>query len=228
MMRCAGAVALAAGLAIVLVLGPGSFPSPGAGPGRGLSGLAGAADAPPAPSGPDPGAGAEPAPGPGAGAEPAPAPGGGTACSPGTGYRPPVSAPVTDPFRAPAHPFGPGNRGLEYRSTPGSAVGAIGAGTVVFAGPVAGQLHVTVRHADGLRSTYSYLAEIAVGADEPVVRGQLVGRAGARLHLGVRCGTAYLDPAPLFARRGRARLVPDDRFPAPAPPTGRTEPPARE
>ena len=27
---------------------------------------------------------------------------------------PPVDAPVLDPFRAPAGPYGPGNRGIEY------------------------------------------------------------------------------------------------------------------
>ena len=46
--------------------------------------------------------------------------------------------------------------------------------------------------------------------------GQSIGRAGARFHLGVRCGDAYLDPASLIgagAGRWRARLVPDSRFP---------------
>jgi murein DD-endopeptidase MepM/ murein hydrolase activator NlpD len=114
---------------------------------------------------------------------------------------------------------------LEYATVPGSAVRAIGAGTVLFAGQVGGELHVTVRHADGLRSTYSYLAEVAVGVDETVQRGQLVGRAGSRLHLGVRCGSAYLDPAPLFTGRWQARLVPDHRFPAAALTDGNRRPP---
>ena len=35
-------------------------------------------------------------------------------------------------------------------------------GTVVFAGPVAGTLHVTLRHADGVRTSYSVLAAIEV------------------------------------------------------------------
>ena len=44
-------------------------------------------------------------------------------------YQPPVDAPVVDEFRAPATPYGPGNRGLDYATTPGTVIGAIGAGT---------------------------------------------------------------------------------------------------
>jgi murein DD-endopeptidase MepM/ murein hydrolase activator NlpD len=122
-------------------------------------------------------------------------------------YRPPVDAPVVDGFRLPAGPFGAGNRGLEYDTEPGTPVRAIGAGRVVFAGPVAGQLHVTVLHPDGLRSSYSYLAEVVVTAGVTVAGGQVVGRAAERLHLGVRSGDRYLDPASLFAVEG-VRLVP--------------------
>ena len=34
-------------------------------------------------------------------------------------YQAPVAAVVSDPFRAPATPYGPGNRGLEYATSPG-------------------------------------------------------------------------------------------------------------
>ncbi|MDY7101627.1 MAG: M23 family metallopeptidase [Actinomycetota bacterium] len=122
-------------------------------------------------------------------------------------YRPPVDAPVVDGFRPPSGPYGPGNRGLEYATRPGTAVGAIGPGVVTFAGSVAGQLHVTVRHPDGLRSSYSFLATVDVAVDDRLERGGRVGSAGRRLHLGVRRGTTYLDPAALFGPR-RARLVP--------------------
>ena len=37
---------------------------------------------------------------------------------PSVGYAPPVDAPVTDPFRPPTSPYGPGNRGVEYASVP--------------------------------------------------------------------------------------------------------------
>ncbi len=124
-------------------------------------------------------------------------------------YRPPVDAPVVDGFRLPDGPFGPGNRGLEYATAPGTSVRAIGAGLVVFAGQVAGPLHVTVLHPDGLRSSYSYLAEILVEPGERVAGGQVLGRTGERFHLGVRSAGTYLDPAALFAVDG-LRLVPLD------------------
>lgn len=151
-------------------------------------------------------------------------------------YRPPVTAPVADPFRPPPEPWLPGNRGLEYATEPGTLVGAIGPGTVTFAGPVAGSLHVTVLHPDGLRSSYSFLAAIRTTVGRQVGGGDVVGVAGGRLHLGVRRGAAYLDPASLWGTRvrgGRVVLVPLDGgdpdagapateragLPPPAPPT---------
>ncbi len=121
-------------------------------------------------------------------------------------YRPPTDAVVSEPFRAPAGPYGAGNRGLDYSTRPGSAVRAIGDGTVVFAGPVAGQLYVTVLHPDGLRSSYSYLAAIDVTLGQSVVIGAQIGVAGDRLQLGVRRGDTYIDPATLFRPR-RPHLV---------------------
>jgi len=137
-------------------------------------------------------------------------------CEPGQRYRPPVEAPVTDPFRAPLTPFGPGNRGLEYGTRAGQTVRAIGAGVVTFAGSIGGSRYVTVSHADGVRSSYSYLAEILVGERQVLATGAPLGRAGPTFHLGVRCGDAYLDPAAVIglgSGRWRARLVSDRRFP---------------
>ena len=117
-------------------------------------------------------------------------------------YRPPVDAPIADSFRPPAHPFGPGNRGLEYDTVPGSEVRASADGQVVFAGPVAGSLHVTVRHGDGVRTSYSFLERIAVVTGQRVHQGEPVGTAGEQLHFGARRGDAYFDPATLFEASG--------------------------
>jgi murein DD-endopeptidase MepM/ murein hydrolase activator NlpD len=125
---------------------------------------------------------------------------------PRSSYRPPVHRPITDPFRAPANRYAAGNRGLDYDTVPGDPIAAIGTGTVTFAGSIAHQLFVTVRHPDGLDSTYSFLAELTVHRGQRVVRGQQVGVAGETFHLGVRRGDQYLDPARLFGR-GRAVLV---------------------
>lgn len=156
-------------------------------------------------------------------------------------YRPPVDAPVIDPFRPPPQPWLPGNRGLEYATAPGTVVRAIGPGVVSFAGPVAGSLHVTVTHPDGLRSSYSFLAAVRATVGTTVAAGDVVGLAADRLHLGVRRGDRYLDPASLWGRRvsgGRVVLVPldgggsgvgprGDPAGLPPPPSGPTGPSGR-
>jgi hypothetical protein len=114
-------------------------------------------------------------------------------------YIPPVDAPVSDPFRPPAQPFGPGNRGLEYATVPGTPVRASADGTVVFAGPVGGALHVTILHADGVRTSYSFLAAVDVVLGQPVHQGDRIGTAGSVFHFGARLGDSYIDPASLFA-----------------------------
>lgn len=123
-------------------------------------------------------------------------------------YRPPVRAEVTDPFRMPHGPYGPGNRGLEYLTSPGTVVRSIGRGRVVFAGQVAGRLVVSVDHPDGLRSSLVGLVVLVVRAGDVVRSGQVVGLSGTSLHLGVRREGRYLDPALLFGVTGPARLVP--------------------
>ncbi|MEJ5256374.1 MAG: peptidoglycan DD-metalloendopeptidase family protein [Acidimicrobiales bacterium] len=127
------------------------------------------------------------------------------------GYRPPVDAPVADPFRPPTTRYGPGNRGIDYATSPGTPVRAVNDGEVVFAGSVAGALHVTVRHPDGLRSSYSFLQTVDVRVGATLHRGDVVGTAGALFHLGIRNPDGdYLDPAALFSGEApvRARLVP--------------------
>ena len=124
-------------------------------------------------------------------------------------FRPPVDAPVTDPFRPPENPYGPGNRGVEYDTEPGDAVRAAASGTVVFAGAVAGTLHVTVDHGGGLVSSYSYLQRLGVRVGTDVDQGAVIGVAGERLHFSVRLEGAYTDPAGFIGvRRVRVRLVP--------------------
>lgn len=126
-------------------------------------------------------------------------------------YSPPTDAVVVDGFREPAGPYGPGNRGLEYAMVAHSPVRAAGDGEVVFAGSVAGSLHLTVAHPDGLRTSYSFLTTLEVGRGAQVQRGDVVGTSGEQLHFGVRDSSGrYLDPTSLFGgtARRRARLVP--------------------
>jgi len=127
------------------------------------------------------------------------------------GYQPPVDAPVIDPFRAPPAPWAAGNRGIDYATVPGTRVGAAADGAVVFAGMVGGSLHVVVRHADGIRTSYSFLRTVLVHRGDQVVRGEPVGTAGDRFHFGARIGDVYVDPVLLFGDTGppRVHLVPD-------------------
>ena len=133
---------------------------------------------------------------------------------------PPVAAPVADPFREPACPWCPGNRGLTYDVAAGTPVRAAAAGTVTFSGTVAGTFYVVVEHADGLRATYGELAGSHLAPGQDIGAGALVGTSAGGLHFGLRRGERYIDPAPLLGRLvERARLVPTDGSPArPAPP----------
>jgi len=122
---------------------------------------------------------------------------------------------VTRAFDPPEGPYGAGHRGVDLAGSPGQHVRAAGAGTVVYAGPLAGRGVVSVQHANGLRTTYEpVLASVAAGAE--VGLGQVVGslEAGhpgcpvsACLHWGLKRGELYLDPM-LLLRQGPVRLLP--------------------
>lgn len=151
-----------------------------------------------------------------AGAAPAPA---------GCGaWLPPVDGEVTRAFLAPAFAYGPGHRGVDFAAPPGTPVRASGDGVVAFAGAVAGSLHVVVAHDGHLRTTYAFLAGIAVRDGQRVGRGQVVGTAGSTgpehdqrgLHFGVRLGDRYIDPQRLLEvcdLTQLVRLVPVDELP---------------
>ena len=134
-----------------------------------------------------------------------------TAATPGTTtprvtYQPPVDGVVVDPYRPPSNPYGPGNRGIDLASPPGTAVVAPADGVVSFAGQVGGQLFVVIRHADGVRTTMGQLASIAVVTGQYLVAGEQVGTTAGRIHFGARVGNEYIDPNLLLAR-GRVRLT---------------------
>ena len=136
----------------------------------------------------------------------------------------PVAGRVVHTFHPPVTRYGRGHLGVDFAATPGTPVRAAGAGTIVFAGAVAGARHVVVRHAGGLRTSYSFLATIRVHRGERVGRGAVLGTTGGRgehhdghvLHLGLRIGDAYVDPMRLFAPGGlpvRVHLAPSSAPP---------------
>lgn len=123
---------------------------------------------------------------------------------------PPVDGVVVDAFRPPAHIGAPGNRGWEYATVPGTPVRAVLAGTVVFAGPVAGRWYVSIDHPGGLRTTYGGVDAVSVSVGDAVLGGDVIAATGARFHFGVRRDGDYIDPALLFGSgvAGPIRLVP--------------------
>ena len=124
-------------------------------------------------------------------------------------FRRPSSAPVLDPFRLPDGKYGPGNRGIEYDTGEFDRIFAAARGTVVFAGPVARSLFVTVDHGSGLVSSYGFVGHILVREGEEVAGGDLVALAEGPFHFSVRLHGEYVDPEPLFgSRRVVVRLVP--------------------
>ncbi|PTA46873.1 murein hydrolase activator EnvC [Micromonospora sp. RP3T] len=147
--------------------------------------------------------------------------------APGTGpaarFRWPLTGPprVVRRFDPPPRPWLPGHRGVDLVAAPGAEVRAAGAGTVLFAGVVAGRPVLTVGHGAGLRTTYEPVrsrlaAGTRVDAGTPV--GELLaGHPGcavaACLHWGLRHGDDYLDPLALLGL-GRVRLLPLDPTPA--------------
>jgi hypothetical protein len=139
----------------------------------------------------------------------------------------PVQGPVVRSFDEPAGRYGPGHRGVDLAAAPGTSARAAGDGTVVFAGEVAGALHVVVAHVGDLRTSYSFLLEIDVEVGQALRGGDVVGTTGGAgeghgvgvLHFGLRRGDQYLDPMALFRPRDLTelvRLVPADE-PAPRP-----------
>ncbi|GAA1322208.1 M23 family metallopeptidase [Brachybacterium rhamnosum] len=126
--------------------------------------------------------------------------------------------PVLRAFESPEHRYGSGHRGIDVGVPAGAEVHAVEAGTVHFAGRVAGRGVVSVRHADGLLSTYEPVAA-TVSAGDAVGAGSTLGTIEAVdgalshcapstcLHLGARRGEEYLDPLLLLGMRGPSVLV---------------------
>lgn len=146
-----------------------------------------------------------------AGAAPAPVP-----LPEGSGWTRPVPGDVVHSFDPPAEEWGAGHRGVDLAAAAGERVRSPAAGTVSFAGRVAGKPVVVVAHADGLRSTFEPVtASLALGA--PVAAGDVVGTLDAGpghcapagcVHWGVLRGDVYLDPLALLGQAPPIVLLP--------------------
>ena len=125
---------------------------------------------------------------------------------------------VVQGFSPPPHPYAPGHRGVDLAGRPGQPVRAALAGTVGFAGSIAGKPVVTVLHG-GRRTTYEPVVASVSRGDE-VATGDVLGRLVvtdshcfpvACLHWGLIEGTGaeeeYADPLTLVGG-GPVRLLP--------------------
>ncbi|HTH89310.1 M23 family metallopeptidase [Mycobacterium sp.] len=122
-------------------------------------------------------------------------------------------------FDAPSPNWNSGHRGVDLAGELDQPVYAAAAGTVVFAGELAGRTLVSIAHPGGLRTTYEPVRP-AVRAGQLVDAGSAIGAlitghagcsAAACLHWGAMWGAAsradYVDPLGLLAST-RVRLKP--------------------
>ena len=117
-------------------------------------------------------------------------------------------------FVAPPHRYGPGHRGIDLRPLDDAAVRTPAAGTVAFAGQVAGRGVLTIDHGDGLVTTFEpIVTDLRPGT--PVARSDAVGEVGlgghaspGSLHFGVRLHGEYVNPLLMLGGVPRAVLLP--------------------
>lgn len=134
------------------------------------------------------------------------------------GWPLPGTPTVVRRFEPPQKRWLTGHRGVDLAAPAGTTVLAAGPGVINFAGVVAGKPVVSVRHRDGLLTTYEPVAA-SVTQGTAVVRGSPIGvlqtgHEGCRspcLHWGARRGAGssahYLDPLALLGEI-RVRLKP--------------------
>ena len=134
----------------------------------------------------------------------------------------PVSAPISAPYRQPACAYCPGHRTVDFGTTSTSTTVVLSpvAGTVRFAGEVAGTVYVTI---EPLADPALVVTVGAVGLDlspglaagRTLARGAAIGSGPGVVTLSLRRTenggeASYLDPTPWLGRP-RPRLVPRDR-----------------
>jgi murein DD-endopeptidase MepM/ murein hydrolase activator NlpD len=133
----------------------------------------------------------------------------------GADHAVPLFGEMIRPYDAPDDPFAAGHRGIDVAAPFGSPVRASAPGTVSFAGVVNANRTVTIDHGDGLRTSYSFLAEIKVARSQHVETGQIVGTVGdghaanqpSHVHLSARRDGTYFDPLRIYVGTSYSDLL---------------------
>jgi murein DD-endopeptidase MepM/ murein hydrolase activator NlpD len=111
----------------------------------------------------------------------------------------PVSAPITSPF---GMRWGTLHPGIDLGAPYGSAIHAAGNGVVVWCGWMSGYGNlVMIDHGGGIATAYGHQSRIAVGCNQQVSQGQVIGYVGStgystgpHLHFEVRVNGTPVDP----------------------------------
>ena len=134
----------------------------------------------------------------------------------------PVPGTPTELFDSSATRYSAGHRGVDLVASPGEPVRVSSAGTVYFAGSVAGRPSVSVDHGGGVRTTYTP-AIAAVSRGQSVLQGDVIATVGTDdhcrsqcLHWGLTDGTDYFDPLAHLSVP-QIRLLPRGSTPQPRP-----------
>lgn len=107
----------------------------------------------------------------------------------------------------PDDPYAAGHRGLDVAAPEGTAVYSSAPGTITYDGWVAGNQTVTIEHGNRIRTTYSYMADMAFHYGAYVTRGRIIGHVGKghpdsglppHVHLSARYDDTYFDPTWLY------------------------------
>ena len=135
-------------------------------------------------------------------------------------------------FEPPPKPWLPGHRGVDLLGSVGQSVRAASAGTVVYAGPLAGRGIVVISHG-ATRTTYEPVVP-SVHEGDQVLPGDPIATLSAApshcapqtcLHWGLLRDTTYLNPLSLLSSTP-VRLLPTTNRDTPPPATGAAPPPA--
>jgi murein DD-endopeptidase MepM/ murein hydrolase activator NlpD len=126
-----------------------------------------------------------------------PAPGVPTAAPSGLAW--PVSGPITSPF---GPRWGRMHEGIDFGVGSGTPIHAAAAGVVVYCGWMSGYGNLTmIDHGGGLATAYGHQSSIAVGCNQQVTQGQVIGYVGStghstgpHLHFEVRVNGSPVDP----------------------------------